>query len=54
MTAAPVLERPQEISVSNPTTGEAIGALPVMGREDVSAAVAAARAAQPAWEALGV
>jgi acyl-CoA reductase-like NAD-dependent aldehyde dehydrogenase len=54
MTAAPVLERPQEISVSNPTTGEAIGALPVMGREEVEAAVAAARAAQPAWEALGV
>ncbi|MBI1257603.1 MAG: aldehyde dehydrogenase family protein [Chloroflexi bacterium] len=41
-------------SVSNPATGEPIGSLPLMGRDDVQAAVSRARAAQPGWEALGV
>lgn len=40
----------QHITVKNPITGEAIGALPVMDRADVEAVVNRARAAQPAWE----
>jgi acyl-CoA reductase-like NAD-dependent aldehyde dehydrogenase len=35
----------------NPATGEAIGRVPVSTRPQVAAAVAAARAAQPAWAA---
>ncbi len=42
------------ISVTNPVTGEQIGALPIMNELEVAAAVARARAAQPAWAALGV
>ncbi|MCS7072434.1 MAG: aldehyde dehydrogenase family protein, partial [Anaerolinea sp.] len=45
------MEHPQ-IPVMNPTTGELIGAIPVLDREAVAQAVARARAAQPAWEAL--
>ena len=36
----------------NPATGERLAALPVAGPAEVEAAVAAARAAQPAWAAL--
>ncbi|MCC6803671.1 MAG: aldehyde dehydrogenase family protein [Anaerolineae bacterium] len=39
----------QHIAVKNPVTGETIGALAVMGRAEVEAAVKRARAAQPAW-----
>ncbi len=41
------------IEVENPATGEAIATVPDLGVEEVRAIVAAARAAQPAWEALG-
>src|SRR5664279_3118036 len=44
----------KQISVKNPITGEQIGALPIMGRAEVEAAVSRARAAQPAWEQIGV
>ncbi len=44
----------KQMSVKNPITGEQIGILPVMEREAVEAAVSRARAAQPAWEQLGV
>jgi acyl-CoA reductase-like NAD-dependent aldehyde dehydrogenase len=37
----------------NPATGELVGSVPLSSADDVSAAVARARAAQPAWEALG-
>jgi succinate-semialdehyde dehydrogenase / glutarate-semialdehyde dehydrogenase len=43
----------ESISVKNPVTGEHIGSVPTFTREDVSRAVERARAAQPAWEALG-
>src|SRR4051812_27610438 len=45
---------PSQFSVRNPATGEQIGTLPIMGRDEVQAAVDRARAAQPAWEASGV
>jgi acyl-CoA reductase-like NAD-dependent aldehyde dehydrogenase len=42
-----------EIPVENPATGEIIARVPDQTAEEVAAAVARARAAQPAWEALG-
>ncbi|MEP7291125.1 MAG: aldehyde dehydrogenase family protein, partial [Chloroflexota bacterium] len=48
----PMLQKP--IPVSSPLTGEQIGVLPLMGRDEVAAVVSRARAAQPAWAALGV
>nr|MBA2504873.1 aldehyde dehydrogenase family protein [Thermoleophilaceae bacterium] len=41
------------IAVENPATGETIAHVPDMGRTEVDSLVARARAAQPAWEALG-
>ncbi|HTE62492.1 MAG TPA: aldehyde dehydrogenase family protein [Solirubrobacteraceae bacterium] len=41
------------IRVENPATGEVIATVPVASAEDVRVIVARARAAQPAWEALG-
>ena len=41
------------ITVDNPATGEAIGAIDVFDGAEVTELVARARAAQPAWEALG-
>jgi len=38
----------------NPATGECLAEIPVTSPADLEAAVARARAAQPAWEALGV
>lgn len=38
----------------NPATGEILGSLECAGEAEVQAAVARARAAQPAWDALGV
>ena len=38
----------------DPSTGEAVAEIPDASRADVARAIAAARAAQPAWEALGV
>ncbi len=41
------------IAVENPATGEIIRHVPVTGPDEVRALAARARAAQPAWEALG-
>src|SRR5215217_3348341 len=41
------------IPVENPATGEVIATVPVASAEEVRAIVARARAAQPAWEAIG-
>jgi acyl-CoA reductase-like NAD-dependent aldehyde dehydrogenase len=41
------------IPVQNPATGEVIATVPVASADEVRALVARARAAQPAWEALG-
>ncbi|MBK8025517.1 MAG: aldehyde dehydrogenase family protein [Chloroflexi bacterium] len=43
-----------QIEVRNPVTGERIGTVPIFSAEQVRAAVQKARAAQPAWNALGV
>ena len=49
-----VMDRPSEqIAVTNPITGETIGPVPVMSREEVRAVVERARSAQPDWEARG-
>src|SRR6202167_4587867 len=40
--------------VIDPSTGRVVGEVPVASPADVTAAVAAAVAAQPAWQALGV
>jgi acyl-CoA reductase-like NAD-dependent aldehyde dehydrogenase len=42
----------EPIQSVNPNTGEILGTVPVCGEEEVRAAVARARAAQPAWAAL--
>jgi acyl-CoA reductase-like NAD-dependent aldehyde dehydrogenase len=42
-----------EIAVENPATGEVIAHVPDLGAEQVAELARAARAAQPAWEALG-
>ncbi len=44
----------EQIEVTNPVTGEVIGAVDVGTDEDVRAAVERARAAQPAWAAMSV
>ena len=41
------------VEVHNPATGELIGSVPAMSPDDVTAAVERARAAQPAWDAMG-
>jgi len=41
-----------ELDVTNPATGGAIARVPLSGRADLDAAVAAARAALPAWRAV--
>src|SRR5215204_1791309 len=45
--------RSDEIRVENPATGEFVASVPRIAPADVAALVARARAAQPAWEALG-
>jgi malonate-semialdehyde dehydrogenase (acetylating)/methylmalonate-semialdehyde dehydrogenase len=40
------------LDVSNPATGESLARVPLSGRGDLDAAVAAARAALPAWRAV--
>jgi acyl-CoA reductase-like NAD-dependent aldehyde dehydrogenase len=51
-TATPVLLEATELIQSvNPNTGEILGSVPVCTAEEVRAAVARARAAQPAWAA---
>src|ERR671915_472602 len=46
-------EATETIDVENPATGQVIRTLPVTAPDEVAAMVARARAAQPAWEALG-
>jgi acyl-CoA reductase-like NAD-dependent aldehyde dehydrogenase len=41
------------IAVENPATGEVVATVPVTSPDEVTAMVSRARAAQPAWEALG-
>ncbi|MFN8529107.1 MAG: succinic semialdehyde dehydrogenase [Anaerolineae bacterium] len=53
-TPPPGQPTPDMIPVTNPITGETIGSIPVMKADEVRAAVERARAAQPAWAALGV
>ena len=43
----------KSVEVHNPATGQLIGSVPALAPEDVTEAVARARAAQPAWEAVG-
>ena len=38
----------------NPATGEPVGEVPVTPAVEIAAVVARARAAQPAWQALGI
>ncbi len=45
---------PDELVIRSPATGAELGRVPVLGAERVRAAVAAARAAQPAWAALSI
>ncbi|HEY8613608.1 MAG TPA: aldehyde dehydrogenase family protein, partial [Roseomonas sp.] len=40
------------IAVKNPASGEVIGQVPSLSREEVRGAIEAAQAAQPAWRAL--
>ncbi len=47
-------ESARMIEVLNPVTGRVIDRVPDSAPEDVAAAVALVRAAQPAWEAMGV
>ncbi len=42
------------LDVTNPATGEVLARVPLSGRDEVEAAVAAARAALPAWRATPV
>src|SRR4051812_2831025 len=39
----------EQLDVTNPATGEVLARVPLSGRDDVEAAVAAARAALPGW-----
>ncbi len=45
--------QPTAIEVKNPATGEVVASVPAVSVADVQGVVARARAAQPAWEALG-
>src|SRR5215207_11492383 len=47
------IEQTDTIPVENPATGQGIRSLPVTSPEEVRVLVDRARAAQPAWEALG-
>ena len=47
-------EQARHIEVVNPITGRVIDRIPDSTPQEVAAAVAEARAAQPAWEAMGV
>ena len=51
--AASTNGRADQISVENPATGEVVGSVPNRSAAEVAEIVARARAAQPAWEALG-
>jgi acyl-CoA reductase-like NAD-dependent aldehyde dehydrogenase len=53
MTARPAAPAAAGIGVENPATGAVIATIPSTGPDEVAAMAARARAAQPAWEALG-
>ena len=46
-------EGPATIAVENPATGQQIATVPVLGAQQLRELAARARAAQPAWQALG-
>src|SRR5438270_597398 len=46
-------ERPGTLRVENPATDQLVAEVPSLAREGVLDLVARARAAQPAWQALG-
>ncbi len=46
--------RHQELTITNPATGEPVGSVAVSTPEDVENAAARARRVQPAWEELGM
>ncbi len=50
---ATTIEKTATVEVENPATGQIIRSLPVTSPDEVAAMVERARAAQPAWEALG-
>lgn len=50
---APAAQEGTGIPVENPATGETIATVPTLGPAEVAELVARARAAQPAWEAVG-
>jgi acyl-CoA reductase-like NAD-dependent aldehyde dehydrogenase len=50
---APAAANGTGIPVENPATGEVIATVPALGADEVKALAERARAAQPAWEALG-
>jgi succinate-semialdehyde dehydrogenase/glutarate-semialdehyde dehydrogenase len=54
MSTTESLPAQDEITISNPATGEYVGAVVVSTPTDVEAAAARGRRAQPAWEKLGV
>jgi malonate-semialdehyde dehydrogenase (acetylating) / methylmalonate-semialdehyde dehydrogenase len=45
-------KNPEHVTITNPATGDALGAVPMGAAADVDAAVAAAKAAFPAWKEL--
>src|ERR1700730_5681325 len=47
------LGKSPSISVEAPATGATLGEVPILDAAQVAAVVAKARAAQPAWEAMG-
>jgi acyl-CoA reductase-like NAD-dependent aldehyde dehydrogenase/choline dehydrogenase-like flavoprotein len=56
MSAGAATEAPTQaagIPVTNPATGEVIATIPELGADEVRGMVAAAREAQPTWEAVG-
>jgi malonate-semialdehyde dehydrogenase (acetylating)/methylmalonate-semialdehyde dehydrogenase len=50
----PAAAATDELEVTNPATGETLARVPLSGRADLDAAVAAARAALPEWRAVSV
>jgi acyl-CoA reductase-like NAD-dependent aldehyde dehydrogenase len=52
-TEHPHATEPEEVAVENPATGEVIRRVPALTPDEVPALAARARAAQPAWQALG-
>ena len=53
-TTEAVAAPPSVIEVRNPATGDLLGTVPIHSVDEVRAAIARARAAQPAWAALPV